>query len=513
MSQNQSRRAAIILGIFMAVVLVGGVFLQIFQSTIPATGPTVDPTAIPTPTFPPPVTSFDSITFDQQYLHPSGMYAIGLPTGFTVSSPSNARGLAQVNLSNEGTLSVIDAYVEDPGIPVTADDLSGRFTQETLAASWSRFNRWSELSRRRDGDQLLIDFEVTFNRQIYAARQRVWTDGEWIYVVRVLTPDNATNYLRYLLDGVSGAITPFKQFAGTPFEWNAYYDILNNSIIRYPGTWTLTDSAPGRPASIQGPSGEALRVETRPGVTVEDEAAAEAIVLAERSTATILSVAPAERGSLSGYAVAYRYTTADGEPFSGYALLLNSETGLQMANLRFPADGVDLNSVDPLDVIALRRAATAMAAGTLAVEATDEPEGAAAGDGTASDANLMLYGDYALIAYTFGELPVINFDPSLLPPPTATPIPTDEPTATNTPEPTATHTATHTATNTATHTATFTPTNTPTDEPTATNTPEPTATHTATNTATNTATQTNTPRPTRTPRPTLEPTAEPTPGS
>lgn len=403
MQASNARRASIILGIFMAVVLIGGTILQLFAPNIPITQETIPPTDAPIPTFPPPVTNLQSLSFDKVYLHPSGMYAIAQPDGWTADQPNTARALAQVNMVNNSTLSVIDAYVEDAGGPVTVEDLSPRFTQQVLAQSWSRFSRWTETNRRLEGETLLIDFQVTLQRQTYIARQKVWTDGEWIYVVRVLTPENARDYLLYILDNVSSRITPFKEFAGTPFEWLAYYDVPTRHIIRYPAAWTVTDSAPGRTASIAGANGEALRVEARPGVNIADEGAARAWLENERPGATILSVRPVTRGELSGFSVAYSFVTPDGDPQSGLALLLNGDDRLHIANLRFPAENVDLNAVTP-----------AAAPETAGAETTPEAE-----------AQNAYYGELALVMSTFRLMPALDLSEDSLPP--ATPVPTPLP--------------------------------------------------------------------------------------
>ncbi|MBK8030152.1 MAG: hypothetical protein IPK17_11750 [Chloroflexi bacterium] len=307
---------------------------------------TVDPTTVPTPTYPPVIADYSGISFDKVYLHPTGMYTIPEPTGWEVSSPSSNAGIAQVNMINQTQLSVIDAYVQDAEGPITPQDLDARFTQETILATWSNFRDPIETNRSFENDILTIDFRVGLaNGQTYVARQNVWTDGEWIYVVRVVVPENATETLRFLLSNLTGKITPFKQFAAEPFNWNAYYDNVTSAIIRYPQAWTVTDSAPGRPASITGTNGEALRVEARAGQSVADEAAASAWLEAERPGATVLSVAPVTRGDVSGFSVAYTYNDVEGAAFSGLAVLLNGANALYIANLHFSGADIDLNTV------------------------------------------------------------------------------------------------------------------------------------------------------------------------
>lgn len=416
--ENGAKRASIILGVFMAIVLIAGVIIPLFTNNLTTTTTTQTSTDTPAPTFPPPVSDFSTISFDQYYLHPTGLFILPQPTGYEVSQPNTSQTIAQVNLVNSSALSVIDAYVEDPGGPITAEELNARFDQATLAQSWARFSTWNELSRRMDGESLIIDFDVALQGQTYVARQKVWTDGDWIYVVRVLAPDNATNFLVYILDNLASRLQPFKQFIGTPFSWQSYYDHTLNHIIRYPSGWTVTDSAPGRPASITGTSGELLRVEARANTTIADEAAAREWVESQRSGATVLSVAPVTRDDASGFSVAYTFATVDGAPQSALAVLLNDSDGtLHVANLRFSADNVDLNSVQAAE------AATTETAPEAATEATAE----ATAEAPVTDAQTLHYQNLALAMTTFRLMPPMNLSAASLPQVTPTPLPTAAP--------------------------------------------------------------------------------------
>jgi len=428
MANTGARKASIILGVIMAGALLAGSILPLFGNNAPQQQ-LITPTPALVPTFPPPVTNFDAIDFSRSFLHPSGLFTIAQPTGFQPTEPNIGLTLAQVNMVNEGTLSVIDAYIEDAGGPISADDLDARFDRATLAATWARFTNWNELSRRRDGDALLIDFAVTLQRQTYVARQRTWTDGRWIYVVRVLTPDNATNYLVFVLNNVSASLRPFHEFAGTPFNWQAHYDPAASHIIRFPGDWTVADSAPGRPTSIIGTDGEALRLEYEPGVAVSDETAASAWAQAQRAGVQVTSVRPIAQGDQQGFSVAYTLTTADGEPQSGFAVLLNADDGLHSANLRFPDEGIDLNTIDVealLDVIALEAQPPAVPEAT--AEATPETEAANEDEEPAPfDPNLAYYNQLALMMSTFRVLPPLNLAGVELPQATPFALPTAQP--------------------------------------------------------------------------------------
>lgn len=343
---NTARRASIALGIFMAVVLVAGAILPIFSQNT-TTEQTVQPTDAPIPTFPPPPADFaTTMSFDELYLHPTGIFAIAQPEGWTATEPNKGPYIAQVNLVNNAVLGVVDSYVEQSLTGITTAELTDHFTEDAINQSWARFQRWEETNRELVDDRLVIDFNVTLNQQTYVARQVAWTDGLWIYVVRVLAPSNAVDFLRYMLEGVADSMLAFTEFQGTPLDWNAYYDEAEQHIIRYPAAWEVTDTAPGRPTSITGGGGELLRVEAREGVNIPDEAAATEFVTGERINAEVTSVEAVERGLASGFSVAYQTRTVDGALQSGLMVLLNDENTLHIADLRYPEGGIDFNQIE-----------------------------------------------------------------------------------------------------------------------------------------------------------------------
>lgn len=423
---NNAKRASIYLGVFMAVVLLGSAFLPLLKNITPIAQDIPNPTSTPLPTFPPPPSDLTAIRFDQYYLHPSGIFAIAQPEGWTASEPNRGAAIAQVNLINNATLAVVDSYIEDPTTTITADQLSDHFSESVINTSWANFTSWTESSRRLENERLTIDFTVTLQGRTYVARQQAWTDGDWIYVVRVLVPENATEMLRYLLENFVTSLRPLTIFQGTPMNWSAHYDPNASNIIRFPQEWAVTDSAPGRPTSITSNDGILLRVEARAGAAVADEAAATAYVEGTRSGVTVTSVVPVERELGQGFSVAYGYTNVDGDPESGLAVLLNSGDTLHIANLIFPTGGVDLNTISA-------RVDTAPASSNAAAAVLAQVMG------------------------TFNVIEPINLSLASLPA-TATPIPTSAP-ASETPEAEATVEATEAATDEATAEATEAPAN------------------------------------------------------
>lgn len=311
---------------------------------------TTEPTAVPSPTVPAPPADLTSITFENKYLHPSGLFTVAQPTGWTPQTPSNNGVQAQINFRNADLLSVIEAYTEIPAASLTTlDELNAHFNQAVLEAGWRSYTEWRETGRRLDTakNQVLIDFELTQGRQSYLARHVAWTDGTWIYVVRVVTTPNMRDLLLYLLEQLPPTLQPNPLFVGSPAAWTSFYNPSGSEIIRFPSSWTIADGRAGFPTSVQGLNGESLRVEVpTAGVTVADEAAARDYVQNLRPGVTPNTVSPVTRNGGTGFAVSYNSTSLDGEGESGLAVLLNGDDGaLHVATIRIKAAGVDLNNL------------------------------------------------------------------------------------------------------------------------------------------------------------------------
>lgn len=352
MPKDGSKRALVIISILMIVAIAGSSILSLFTNNSQVL-PTVAPTEAPSPTFPVPITDFSTVKFDQDYLHPSGLFSVAQPTGWTPASPASNPNGAEITMNNANVLSVIQVSLQIATEPIdTLEKLDALYTSATLNDSWSNYRRdaqtglnYRETGRKRENNQLALDFELKNNRQqTFLARQIAWSDGTWVYSVRVVMPENAIGALKFVIDSLIPTVKGYKAaFEGTPADWKAYFDPTSNFVIRYPSNWTLDDGGPGRPTSFSGDNA-VLRVESQAGVNVADEADARAWVEASRAGATVVSVKPVTRGDQSGFSVAYSYTDADGNPQSGLALLLNTGDALHIANLRITAPDIDLNA-------------------------------------------------------------------------------------------------------------------------------------------------------------------------
>jgi hypothetical protein len=341
-------RISLALGVILVFAMGASLILPLLSNVAQSAQQTIPPTSTPVPTVPAPVENLESIAFTQSYLHPSGLFTATIPTGWTVSSELNNTGEAQVSMQNSAQLSVIEIRVTRPTAEqdiTTTEGVSTIFDNSWLASSWSGYTSWTEADRKIEDSSVIIDFNLNRAGQDYIARQESFTDGTWVYSVRVITPSNASQMLRHVLENEVASLQPVEQYVGAPMEWNAYYDETADYVIRYPGLWTVADSAPGAPVSISGDNTQ-LRVEVLPNA-IDSEETASAYVQGLRSGTTVLSVEPVEQFGASGFNVAYTLATLDGDTQSGLVTILNDDSGSHAANVLLTnVSNTDLNTVD-----------------------------------------------------------------------------------------------------------------------------------------------------------------------
>ena len=346
--RTNQRRLTVVLGIVLAVAMGASLLLPLLQ-TAAVSNQTLQPTALPTATVPAPV-EVSNITFDQSYIHPSGVFTATIPEGWTPDAGVTTASEAIVTLRNNAALSLGELRVIEPADGAAdLDAVSAYFNNNWLSSSWRDYTNWDEATRSVRDDELVIDFNLSSGGQQYIARQLATTDGERIYVSRAVFPANSPEQVRYMVENLKANLNYNEQFAGEPLDWSAYYDSTTGHIIRFPQSWQITDAAPGLPASIETSDGIVLRVETvDEAITSADEASA--YVESVRPGAEIVSVAETEQGGLTGYEVAYSLPTLDGPSQSGYALLLAAESGsVHVANLRLSESDVDLTDEATLE--------------------------------------------------------------------------------------------------------------------------------------------------------------------
>lgn len=341
-----------VIGIIMTIAMVGSLILPMLSGNIGQAEIDTEaarPTPLPEPTLPPPPDT-DSISFDRSYLHSSGLFTIGAPTGWSPIAGSNTADELRASLTNASLLSVVEARISKNQAGLAdAEALSAFLDNTWLGQTWIGYSRWDETSRKITDDGIIqIDFNLSRGRSHMIARQESWLEGGDIYSVRVVMAENAPQELKFILRAVIGSIERLPIYADSPFGWTAYFDNLDKHIVRYPSEWDLTDAAEGVPATIVG-DGASLVLSTV-DVAVSSEEEAIDWIQGWRSGVKARSVESVEVDGNTGFKVSYRLSTLDGDSESGLAIMLNgTDNRLHVANLRLNNINEDLLAVDPSD--------------------------------------------------------------------------------------------------------------------------------------------------------------------
>lgn len=340
---TNQKRFSVFIGIILIAAMLMSTLVPLFSNMNQTAA--VPPTVVPTVTPPPPINDLASITFDRTYLHPTGLFSVKMPSGWLASNSTSTATEAQMTMGNSTQLSVIEVRLVKPSTPVSnATEVSQIFTKDWLDASWREYQSWTESLRTVDGDKVRIDFSLSRNGQDFIARQIARVEGDWVYITRVVTPGNANDMLRYVLDGTDQTIALQPFASNVPLEWASYSDATWQHLIRLPGTWQNVDGTAGVPASFESAQG-VLRVEAIDGKTVASAEEASAFATSTRSGLKVENVKPVTHAGVEGFQVAYTVTNLEGETESGAMVLLNSsDSTLHVANLRLSTPGgINLN--------------------------------------------------------------------------------------------------------------------------------------------------------------------------
>ncbi len=338
-----------IIGIVMTVAMVGSLILPMISSQVglgESYLETPQPTPFPEPTMPPPPDT-TLIDFDSRYLHRSGLFTIGAPTGWNPSSDSNTADELRAGLNNSDVRSVVELRISKNHARLSdVDSLSDFLDKTWLGQTWSGYTGWDETGRKIVGDEVLqIDFNVRRGRSNLIARQESWIEGGDIYSARVVTAENAARELKFLLHGVADSVERISEYADAPYNWDAYFDNVDKHMVRYPTNWEVTDAAEGLPATIEGDSAVLVVSALDGALGSEDDA--KDWTENWRAGVKARSIQAVDIAGAPGYRVSYRLKTLDGAVASGSIIMLQgTDDRLHVANIRMPDLDEDLLAVD-----------------------------------------------------------------------------------------------------------------------------------------------------------------------
>ena len=341
-----------IIGIVMTVAMVGSLILPMISSQVGVGESyleTPQPTPFPEPTMPPPPDT-SLIDFDSRYLHRSGLFTLGAPTGWSPSSDSSTADELRAGLNNSDAQSVVEFRIgkNNTGI-ADMQALSAYLDDSWLSHTWSGYTGWDETDRKIIGDdKVRIDFSVRRGRSHLIARQESWLQDGDIYSARVVTAENAAQELKFLLQGLAESVERLDVYADAPYNWDAYFDNLDKHMVRYPSNWEVTDAAAGLPATIEGDS--LVLVVSTVDVALSSEDDATDWAENWRSGVDALGAEAVDVAGAAGYRVSYQRKTLDGELASGAMVLLHgTDNRLHVANIRMEDLDADLLAVDPAE--------------------------------------------------------------------------------------------------------------------------------------------------------------------
>ncbi len=343
-----------IIGIVMTVAMVGSLILPMISSQVGVGDSlleTPQPTPLPEPTMPPPPDT-TAIDFDARYLHGSGLFTLGAPTGWNPASDSNTADELRAGLNNSDAQSVVEVRISKNVYGLAdAESLSEFLDRSWLGQTWSGYSGWDETSRKIVGDDddiVQIDFNIRRGRAHLIARQESWLEGGDIYSARVVAAENASQALKFLLRGLAHGVERLGEYADAPYDWDAYFDNVDKHMVRYPSSWEVVDAAEGLPATIEGNA--VVLVVSTVDVALNSEDEAKDWVENWRAGVKARSVQAVEAAGAAGYKASYRLKSLDGALSSGAMVMLHgSDNRLHVANVRMPELDEDLLAVDAAD--------------------------------------------------------------------------------------------------------------------------------------------------------------------
>jgi hypothetical protein len=334
------------------------------------------------PTVPPEGTR---VIATQTFFHRSGLISVPKLEGWELPSPETGGGeetllptgesFGRVGLMfiNSPAQSVVHVFAEkDPSRVITnVAELNNVYTVENLDAAWKDYTGgWKELSRGVEGDQYIINFEVTvrqdvngqFYDDVYLARQLSKLDGEWLLTARLVVPSNNPALLDQLQQQTWSKFRFWRAALNSPLEWSVITDNALGFVFKYPPGWLIVEGSAGRPYTIvdnlQTPQ-FTVTMRTLPNTVIADENAAKAWVQRNVPQATLQSTKAEMINGVAGFSISYADPDPDGNQRSAIATLLNGANNtLYVITQQTITRGLDLLDISnpsvPIELVRIR---------------------------------------------------------------------------------------------------------------------------------------------------------------
>lgn len=354
--KRRNRRRATVIGMFMGIIMVLSMMIGLlsplrsgssgsttFHTPTPFLSPEPTDIIIPTPDVEP------SLDGEPVYIHPSGYFQTFQPAGrdWQVAQDPDAVNAdptyAGIVLQNLDRLAVIHTYLQQ-GVEYTSlESLSENyFTAAEFDTNWGQYDEWIETGRTVTGEHLIINFDLSLEEFNYLGRTIAWLDNNFLYVARVVVPDNNPTLLDLLAERLAQTFKGYHDAQELPRSWPVYIDRTSGFMLKHGSGWGMIAGGEGRPTTFRVPYGQ-VRVMTESDQPFETIEQAEQWVINTEQGVTILNSDTIDREMGTGYAVGYTYQDAAGDPHSGLAVLLTgAEDTAYIANAQIEPPDVNL---------------------------------------------------------------------------------------------------------------------------------------------------------------------------
>lgn len=304
------------------------------------------PTSLVAPTLEP---GIPQITILDPYIHGTGLFQFFQPGDDWYLerddyNPDYQR--ASTIYISPSRLSVIHAFVE---IDVTYDSLQEvsdlLFTDLYFDVEWGQFKSWRFTNRQVTDDLITIEFALEDGRNEllkYISRQISWLEGDWLYTIRIVVPDNNQILLDQLFELASPTMIGYQNIGSLPLRgWRQFSDQSHRMMIKLPDDSRRISGSSGQPMTyVTSAIGDGRitiqRIANQPIISLD---AAQTFLDTLYDHVTIIESQLTEQAFATGYQVIYVYKTISGDLMKVLAVLLNdTEDNLYFAELNIPEE-------------------------------------------------------------------------------------------------------------------------------------------------------------------------------
>lgn len=298
-------------------------------------------------------------------IHTTGLFQIPIPSGdwaifqqeandgtrVDSNTYDDSRSRADLIISSANRLSIAQAYmlvgVNYEDMQAVSDNL---LTNAYFNTEWSaEYESWEITNRTVGTTFLTIDFELVDEGLRYFGRQISWRDRGNLVNLRFVVPNNNPDLLANLQTTFIENFATYPNMISTSLVgWKAYYDLTEKHMIKLPADWETISGGRGRPSTYGSPSNNRFQVTTQhiDDVSVASLDEASAWVNSFRADAQITETQAFSQLFADGFLVSYTYPTIDGDIISAAVSILNTDGGINVAEVRAAESDGNLLTVD-----------------------------------------------------------------------------------------------------------------------------------------------------------------------